>query len=100
MPDLSSVVEASEKAAADRRSHSRKPVTGPVWLNCWDTLPFQIRGQLLDCSASGFRAFHDSARLRVGQAVTFLHARGAGRAVVVWNRVLPDSVQSGFHILR
>jgi len=100
MPDLSSVVDPAKNASTDRRSNTRKPASGPVWLNCWDAMPFQIRGQLLDWSTSGFRAFHDSARLRVGQAVTFLHARGAGRAVVIWNRVLPDLVQSGFHILR
>lgn len=60
----------------------------------------EVRGTLMDRSASGFRAQHDCAELTTGQLVRF-HLRGGskGKARVIWTRILGDRVETGFFIL-
>jgi hypothetical protein len=60
----------------------------------------EVRGQLIDSSASGFRAEHDCAELTCGQIVRFrLRAASKGKARVVWTRILGGRVETGFLIL-
>lgn len=61
----------------------------------------EVRGQLLDRSANGFRAEHRSPGLTCGQVVEFrLPASVTGRARVVWTRIAGEHVESGFFIVR
>jgi hypothetical protein len=64
-----------------------------------DPAPQEVRGELVDVSDSGFRAWHKCAILRLGQEVDFAHPNAHGRARVMWNRILPDHVESGFVVL-
>jgi len=60
----------------------------------------EIRGKLLDRSASGFRAEHDCPELTSGQVVRFrLTPSAKGRARVVWTRILEGRVETGFLVL-
>jgi hypothetical protein len=60
----------------------------------------EVRGKLLDRSASGFRAQHDCPGLTCGQIVQFrLSASSKGQARVVWTRLLGNRVETGFLIL-
>ena len=54
---------------------------------------------LLDASAHGFRAIHNSPELASGQIVLFEHSDISGRARVIWTRIDGDQVQSGFYVL-
>jgi hypothetical protein len=58
-----------------------------------------LEGVLLDTSAHGFRAIHNSHALASGQIVLFEHSDISGRARVIWTRIDGDQVQSGFYVL-
>lgn len=79
----------------ERRREGRYPGAGEVRL--WANDPAQeVRGNLLDISAGGFRASHGYSGLSVGTEVRFRHAAAEGRARVIWNRILPEGVETGF----
>jgi hypothetical protein len=60
----------------------------------------EVRGKLLDRSASGFRAEHDCPELACGQLVQFhLKASSKGVARVVWTRISAGRVETGFLII-
>jgi hypothetical protein len=58
-----------------------------------------VHGRLLDVSGGGFRVAHSCAALRAGQQVQFRYKDTAGMARVMWNRILPERVETGFVIL-
>ena len=86
-------------AVADRRRETRRRADGEVWMALEGLEAIEFRGRLLDSSAGGFRAIHQHATLRTGNEVRFRHPDGEGRARVMWNRILPQRVESGFLIL-
>ena len=59
----------------------------------------EFRGNLMDYSRRGFRAAHPQTSLSAGQRLRFHHAFGEGLAVVMWNRIVDQHVESGFFIL-
>jgi hypothetical protein len=83
----------------DKRKEPRWPARGNVKLIVDDRAGLEIDGQLVDVSASGFRAAHTHPGLSNGQTVQFQHSRGAGQARVVWNRIIADQVETGFLVL-
>jgi hypothetical protein len=58
-----------------------------------------VKGTVIDTSTHGFRARHDSHDLTSGQIVTFEHRLAAGRARIMWTRIIGNVVESGFLIL-
>ena len=61
----------------------------------------EIHGQVLDRSASGFRAEHGFAGLTCGQIVEFrINGSAKRQARVVWTRIMGARVETGFFILR
>lgn len=84
----------------EKRSEPRLPAQGEVILRLEvPGFPPEIRGELLDVSARGFRACHDCTALSTGQDLAFRHAAASGRARVVWNRIVEGRVESGFLLL-
>ena len=83
----------------ERRTAQRKAAGGPVRLSLDEPAPLELDGRLLDINESGFRAIHHCPTLEPGQEARFAHHWGSGRARVVWNRILPDHVETGFLIL-
>ena len=60
----------------------------------------EVRGRLLDRSASGFRAEHNCPELTCGQLVQFrLNSSSMGEARVVWTRISGGRVETGFLIV-
>jgi hypothetical protein len=83
----------------DRRQSERFAAAGEVVLLLESPQFTQIRGELMDISETGFRMAHRCLTLGSGQTVVFMHSLGKGKARVAWNRVVGDSVESGFTIL-
>ena len=86
-------------AARDKRREGRFLAEGSVRVRLTDPPPSHIDGQLVDISAHGFRMRHTCAVLAAGQVVEFSYASATGQARVVWNRVMPDRVESGFVVV-
>ena len=84
---------------ADRRSEERYTGVGDVSLFVEEPLRQDIVGTLVDYSNSGFRAVHHCSNLHTGQVVQFRHFVGCGTARVIWNRILPERIESGFLVL-
>ena len=85
--------------SVEQRKENREPAQGEVWLAVEGPDSREFRGSLIDCSKSGFRASHSNTSLSTGQHVHFRHSVGKGSALVMWNRVLAEHVESGFLIL-
>ncbi len=79
----------------DQRKEPRHPARGAVKVK---GLQFKIDGDLVDVSGSGFRMAHQDSSLEPGQVIEFWHAYAAGRARVIWNRILQGRVETGFLI--
>jgi hypothetical protein len=85
--------------ANDRRAEERFSADGEVKLAFSDPVRMEINGNLLDYSKSGFRAVHSCRALHTGQVVEFRHFIAQGQARVMWNRILEESVETGFLVL-
>jgi hypothetical protein len=83
----------------DRRAEPRHNAEGQVRLTFDEPVHQEISGTLLDYSNSGFRAFHHCSDLHAGQVVQFEHVVASGTARVIWNRILPEHVESGFLVV-
>lgn len=81
---------------AEQRREPRHPGRGIVHVRAENPGASDIRGKLMDVSASGFRMAHQCAALTAGQYVQFSHVEAKGRARVVWTRILAEAVESGF----
>jgi hypothetical protein len=84
----------------EQRKEDREPAHGEVWFVLEGPGSLELRGLLVDSSKSGFRASHPHTSLSTGQRVRFRHSHGEGRALVMWNRILDRSVESGFLIVK
>ena len=92
--------DGSARSGAEKRKEPRRPADGPVALQPRDSsLNSEVAGELIDISFSGFRVRHGCRGFYTGLEVDFRHARAAGRARVVWNRITGPDVESGFLIL-
>jgi hypothetical protein len=84
---------------AEQRREDRRAAQGVVRFVVEGTGRVEFEGRLVDSSMSGFRSFHTNASLSPGQQVRFASRLGKGRALVMWNRILEERVESGFLIL-
>lgn len=82
----------------DQRREKRLAASGEVHLRPENDAG-EFTARLMDVSASGFRAAHGRAALQTGVELSFRHPEGTGRARVVWTRILPDHVESGFVVV-
>ncbi len=64
----------------------------------WPTVTV-IPALLVDVSPGGFRALHQCSTLTSGLEVRFRHEFGTGKARVMWSRISPAIVESGFLVL-
>jgi hypothetical protein len=83
----------------EKRREERRETSGVVHVRFSDPRDIEIEGQLMDISSNGFRMSHACASLEAGQLVEFSHFEAAGRARVMWNRILAERVESGFLVL-
>jgi hypothetical protein len=83
---------------SERRKEPRFAAKGEVRLRA-EAAATAVKGTVIDTSTHGFRARHDCHELASGQIVTFEHRLAAGRARIMWTRIIGDLVESGFLIL-
>ena len=83
----------------DRRREPRIQAQGAVEIIVEDPVPRRVEGELMDYSTQGFRAQHHDAGIASGTLVRFRHASAQGEAKVMWVRILPGRIESGFFIV-
>ena len=83
----------------DRRAAPRTPALGPIKLAFENPAPIAIEAELIETSATGFRASHGSNSLEPGLEVRFDSNQSHGRARVIWTHVIEGRRVSGFIIL-
>jgi hypothetical protein len=81
---------------SDLRKEPRRPAKGQVTVA---GPRGAVAGQLVDVSESGFRMAHGDATLEPGQILEFSHTGVAGKARVIWNRIMQQRVETGFLIV-
>lgn len=87
-PDTAATLE-------EQRREPRRAASGAVRVL---TPAGPVNGTLVDVSYSGFRMAHQSASLEPGQVLEFRHGGAAGRARVIWNRIIDGRTETGFFI--
>jgi hypothetical protein len=92
-------VAQTEAEWADRRSATRHKSAGTVAFHFRDGVTVDFEARLLDVSATGFRVRHSNAGLRSGLECEFSLPGTNGRARIVWNRITPEHIETGFLIL-
>ena len=97
--DFAETADHNGSMGANRRAEQRHPADGKVNLSVEEPVHLEIAGRLVDYSKSGFRAFHNCSELQSGQLVQFRHDVACGTAKVIWNRILPEHVESGFLVV-
>jgi hypothetical protein len=83
----------------DARREPRYPAEGIVRIFFRNPQERSVEGRLVDLSESGFRIAHSSHDLHPGQVVEFRRQGAEGSARVVWNRILDNTVETGFLLL-
>ena len=83
----------------EKRREHRRAASGTARVRFADPHLCEVEGRLIDISTSGFRMRHACMSLAAGQVVEFSHAEAAGRARVMWNRVLGERVETGFLVV-
>lgn len=83
----------------ESRKEPRRTAQGDVVIRLSVPNALEIRGSLVNISASGFRVAHGYRALEAGQTVEFTHVEASGHARVVWNRVFGERVETGFLVL-
>jgi hypothetical protein len=91
--------KSETRQRVDQRRERRRAAVGEVIFHFGET-PKEVRARLIDRSATGFRAEHDSSDLACGQMVEFRFRACPKRiARVVWTRIAGGRVETGFLIL-
>jgi hypothetical protein len=93
---MTAPVIPNRRSGRDRRIAPRRPASGSVELIFENPTPMAVAAELLDTSATGFRAVHTSVALEPGVEVEYRRSGAAGRARVVWTQITQDRRVSGF----
>ena len=80
----------------ERRREPRISAAGEVKIYLDQPVMLEITAQLLDISSSGFRAKHMYPALQNGMVIQVRIEDVESTAVVVWNRILDEFVETGF----
>ena len=80
----------------ERRREPRHAATGDVVLYLDQPVTLEISAQLLDISASGFRAQHMYPALQTGMLIHVRIQDVESAALVAWNRIMDERVETGF----
>lgn len=89
----------AKASTPDRRKNTRLPSSGPVEIEFDAPASITVHGELIDLSAMGFRAAHQSSGLVAGTEVCFRWEGASGRARVIWTHILQGNCVSGFLLL-
>jgi hypothetical protein len=84
---------------SDRRGSRRIAASGRVEIWIDHPVPSNVAAELIESSATGFRASHHSTFLEPGLEVRYRTGASSGRARVIWTHVFQDRHVSGFFLL-
>ena len=84
----------------DRRFEKRQDASKDITFHVLLPNQLEIRGRVVDISPSGFRAEHMYTALSAGQKVEYEMEGNEGSALVVWNRIFDEHVETGFFMLQ
>jgi hypothetical protein len=83
----------------DRRGAPREAESSVVNISFDIPVPMTIQANLIETSATGFRASHDSKAIEPGLAVRYERIGAAGEARVIWTQLLEGRRVSGFLVV-
>jgi hypothetical protein len=83
----------------ERRDAPREAERGLVEISFDIPVPMTIQANLIETSATGFRASHDSKAIEPGLAVRYKRVGSSGEARVIWTQLLEGRRVSGFLVL-
>ncbi len=84
---------------SEKRKEPRRNASGHVRVRFSDPGLIDLEGGLVDFSGSGFRMSHACTALETGVVVEFWHSAASGHARLMWNRVMPGGIESGFLVI-
>jgi hypothetical protein len=96
MNSMAAPVTPDRRSGRDRRIAPREATSGRVELIFENPTPMAVLAELVDTSATGFRARHASSALEPGVEVEYRRPGAAGRARIVWTQITQDARVSGF----
>ena len=86
------------QAWEERRREQRQTLEGEVTIFVRLPKIMEIQGKLIDLSGNGFRVLHMYPALSAGQKVNYEMFDRQGSALVVWNRIYEEHVETGFFV--
>jgi hypothetical protein len=92
-------LSSTSRKHSERRAATRAAQSGALNLSFADPLRVSISASLIETSATGFRASHDSNAVAPGMEVEFQSEWRSGTARVIWTSVQDGRCISGFLIL-
>jgi hypothetical protein len=84
----------------DRRGAPRQALGSVVEISFDIPVPMAIQATLIETSATGFRASHDSKAIEPGLSVRYQRVGASGEARVIWTQLLGGRRVSGFVVIR
>ncbi len=93
---MNEIFKIDRRRWEDRRGAVRTPASGRVEIWIDGPAPTVVEAEMIESSATGFRAAYDSAALESGLDVRYLAALASGRARVIWTHVIQGRRVSGF----
>jgi hypothetical protein len=93
---MSELFHLDRRKNRDRRNSERLPVSGRVAISFDNPVPVKLDVDMIESSATGFRAVHDSSALEAGLNVRYQETSASGYARVIWTHVLQGRRISGF----
>lgn len=93
---MSELFTPDRRKNRDRRKAARASASGHVEIFLNDPVPTVIQAEMIESSATGFRAAHDSKALEPGLDVGYREASASGRARIIWTHVFQGRRVSGF----
>ena len=93
---MSDLFNLDRRKTRDRRKAARTVASGHIEILFEDPAPALVDAEMIESSAAGFRAAHDSEALEPGLLVRYQESAASGTARVIWTHVLHGRRVSGF----
>jgi hypothetical protein len=96
---MEQALSSTNRRHSERRAAARAPQSGALKIYFTDPLRVSVSASLIETSATGFRASHNSNAVAPGMEVDFQSEWRSGTARVIWTSVQEGRCVSGFLIL-
>lgn len=90
---------ADRRKNRDRRGAPREAASGRIEILFSNPAPVHLEAELVESSATGFRASYQARPLEPGLRVTYRNAGASGEARVIWTHLEEGLRVSGFLVL-